>query len=261
MPRGLRDLGAYSIGYSAQTGAYLLLLTDRYPSSDPRHAYPMALPEHPVRLAVTDTLSRSRLLVFFRILLALPHLVWLLLWSVPAFFASVAGWLIAPFPGRLPQPLHRFLAAYVRYASHVTAFFYLVGGPFPGFVGAPGSYPVDIEIDPPARQGRWGLVFRGFLALPALLIAGTYSGITFTVGVLGWFSSLARGRMPVGMTNIGAVSIRYQAQTWAYLLLLTPRYPYSAPALEDAPESGEESTEEPDRATASPLPPPPAEDV
>jgi hypothetical protein len=32
MPKGMRDLGAYCVRYSAQTSAYLLLLTDAYPS-------------------------------------------------------------------------------------------------------------------------------------------------------------------------------------------------------------------------------------
>jgi 2-(1,2-epoxy-1,2-dihydrophenyl)acetyl-CoA isomerase len=32
VPKGLRDLGAYCIRYQAQTGGYLLFLTDRYPS-------------------------------------------------------------------------------------------------------------------------------------------------------------------------------------------------------------------------------------
>jgi 2-(1,2-epoxy-1,2-dihydrophenyl)acetyl-CoA isomerase len=32
MPKGMRDLGAYCIRYAAQTNAYLLLLTDAYPS-------------------------------------------------------------------------------------------------------------------------------------------------------------------------------------------------------------------------------------
>ena len=31
-PRGFRDLSAYCIRYQAQTYAYLLLLTDRYPT-------------------------------------------------------------------------------------------------------------------------------------------------------------------------------------------------------------------------------------
>jgi hypothetical protein len=32
MPKGMRDLGAYCIRFSTQTSAYVLLLTDAYPS-------------------------------------------------------------------------------------------------------------------------------------------------------------------------------------------------------------------------------------
>jgi hypothetical protein len=235
MPQGLRDVGAYSIGYTAQTSAYLLLLTDRYPSSDPRLAGPQELPPHPIRIEVNDDLVRGRLLVLFRGLLILPHLVWLALWSVAALAAALAGWLVAPLIARLPSPLHRFLAAYVRYVTHVSAFFGLVGGLFPGFVGREGMYPIDVVIDPPARQGRAGLLFRGFLVVPAVLMAIAYSGVSTVVAVLGWWSSLVRGRMPIGMRDLGAAAIRYQAQMWAYSFLLTDRYPYAAPTLEEMP--------------------------
>ncbi len=233
MPRGLRDLALYGIGYSAQTLAYLLLLTDRYPDADPALAGPMALPEHPVRLELRDDLARPRLLVFFRLLLALPHLVWITLWTMAAVPAAVACWLAALLRGSVPRPLHRFLAAYVRYALHLGAFVYMVGGPFPGFVGAAGSYPVDVTLPPPERQGRWTIAFRIVLAIPALALAGAYGGISLVVALLGWFSALARGRMPRGMQRLGAASLRYQAQAFAYALLLTGRYPYAAPALED----------------------------
>jgi hypothetical protein len=33
------------------------------------------------------------------------------------------------------------------------------------------------------------------------------------------------GRMPKGMRDLSAYCIRYQVQTWAYLVLLTSRYP------------------------------------
>jgi hypothetical protein len=234
MPRGLRDLGAYSIGFSAQTLAYLLLLTDRYPSADPRLAGPQQLPPHPVRLEVTDDLERPRLLVAFRLLLALPHLVWLALWSLAAFVVGVVAWIAALLTARVPDPLHRFLAAFVRYGAHVYSFFYLVGGPFPGFIGAERSYPIAILVDPRERQGRWTILFRGLLGFPALLLAFGYGGLLGTAGVLGWFYAIVRGRMPRGLRDIGAAAVRYQAQTWAYLLLVTPRYPYSAPALESA---------------------------
>ena len=97
----------------------------------------------------------------------------------------------------------------------------------------PGSYPVDIRIDPPGPLSRWRTLFRLFLAIPAFAVSAAYGGIAFVIAVLGWVSSLARGRMPEGMRNLGAVSLRYQAQTTAYFLLLTDRYPYAAPALED----------------------------
>jgi hypothetical protein len=236
MPRGLRDLGAYGIGYSAQTMAYALLLTDRYPDSDPRLAGPMQLPEHPVALESRDDLDRPRLLVFFRLLLALPHVVWLALWSIAAFVAVLAGWVAALATARLPRPLHRFLSAYVRYSLHVSAFVYMAGGPFPGFVGAPGSYPVDVRLPEPGRQGRWTIGFRLLLGIPALIVASAYGGVVLVAAVLGWWSSLARARMPRGLQTVGAVALRYQAQTWAYLLLVTGRYPYASPAPEDTSE-------------------------
>ena len=46
-----------------------------------------------------------------------------------------------------------FLAAYVRYATHVNAYVFLAARRYPGFRGRPG-YEVDVEIDPPARQSR-----------------------------------------------------------------------------------------------------------
>ena len=58
---------------------------------------------------------------------------------------------------------------------HVGAFLFLIGGPFPGFVGAAGSYPVDLEIDPPQPQRRLVTLFRFFLAIPALLLASAYT--------------------------------------------------------------------------------------
>ena len=124
MPHGLRDLAAYGLGYAAQAYAYALLLTDRYPNSDPNALGPAwSLPPHPVRLELDDDGRRSRLTVFFRLLLALPHFVWLALWGDRwRSWPRSSNWFVALVRGRSAEPLHRFLAAYVRYSAHVTAF-------------------------------------------------------------------------------------------------------------------------------------------
>jgi Domain of unknown function (DUF4389) len=233
-PRGLRDLIAYAVGYGAQAGGYLLLLTPRYPNSDPKLSEPYArLPVHPVRAVVDDDLERPRLTVLFRLFLAIPHFVWIFLWSIAVVFVAVAGWIAALVLGRLPDPVHRFLAAYVRYATHLVAFVYLVGRRFPGFTGREGSYAVDLAIDPPARQHRLTILVRVVLAVPAVLVASALGGVAFVVAALAWWYALGTARMPEGMRNLGVMCLRYSAQTSAYALLVTGAYPYAAPVLRE----------------------------
>jgi len=233
MPRGLRDLIAYALSYGAQLWAYLLILTDRYPSSNPLTAFePLPTRADPVRMENDDDLARSRLTVFFRLPLAVPHLVWLTLWGVLALLAAIASWFATLATGNPPQSLHRFLAAYLRYQLHVGAFLYLVGNPFPGFAGTEGTYPVELRVAEAVRQNRWTVLFRLPLALPALLLAAAYGSLLFLVAVLGWFAALFIGRMPLGLRNAGALGLRYTAQLYGYLFLVTEAYPYSGPCIE-----------------------------
>jgi Domain of unknown function (DUF4389) len=238
-PRGLRDLVAFALGYGAQAAGYLFLLTPRYPTSDPAVAEPYSqLPQHPVRAVVTDDLARPRLTVLFRLFLAIPHFVWILLWSLVVLIIAPFVWILAIILGRLPSALHRFFAAYVRYATHLFAFVYVIGRRFPGFTGREGSYGIDIEIDPPERQHRLTLLFRFFLALPAFVVASALGGVVFVIAFLGWWYALVKARMPEGMRNLGVTCLRYSAQTYAYSLFVTGRYPYAAPVLQERePES------------------------
>ena len=233
LPRGLRDVVAYGLSYSAQVDAYLFLLTDRYPNSDPQTAF-AGLPTRetdPIRLEVGDELQRTKLTVFFRLLLAIPHLIWLALWGILVFFAAIANWLATLVRGQSPDGLHGFLAAYVRYQTHVYAYLFLIADPFPGFLGRPGSYPVEAVVAEPRPQNPWKVAFRLILAIPAILLESAYGGLLFAVAFLGWFASLATGQMPRGMRNAGALGLRYAAQAHGYLLVLTDAYPYSGPTV------------------------------
>jgi len=248
MAQGLRDLIAYGVGYLAQVSAYMLLLTDGYPRSDPRRPrYGDSAPDHPVRIVVADDLGRSRLTVLLRLLIAIPHLIWLLLWAIAASFVVVVNWFVTLFAGRPAGALHRFLSAYLRYATHVSAFLYLIANPFPGFAGTEGSYPVDIRLPAPERQNRWKTGFRLILALPAALIAGTLGNALMLVAVFGWFTGVILGRMPEGLRNLGAFALRYTVQSWAYMALLTDRYPFAGPSLEllPAPQRAPDTTPPP----------------
>jgi len=195
-------------------------MSDQLFADEPVHA---ARP-HPIHLVVTDDLVRSRLTVFFRLLLAIPLAVWLMLWWFAAFVAVVAAWFVGIFTGRVPGGLHEFMAAFVRYSTHVSAYLLLAANPFPSFTGAPG-YPVDLEIAGPAKQSRVMIFFRGILAIPAYIVSSILSNVAQLVAIAVWFYALFTGRQNKGMEELLCYCIRYQAQTLGYYFLLTQRYP------------------------------------
>jgi hypothetical protein len=182
-------------------------------------------------------LRRSRLTVLFRILLAVPHIVWVVLWGIVVLFASIAQWFVTLFTGTPATGLHRFISTYIRYRLHVLAFVLLVANPFPGFTGTLGTYPLDLEVGGPQRQNRWKTGFRIVLVIPALLVNSALSGALFAAAVLTWFYALVKGSAPWGLRNLSAYALRYDAQTGAYALFVTDVYPHASPL------EGEDTTE------------------
>jgi 2-(1,2-epoxy-1,2-dihydrophenyl)acetyl-CoA isomerase len=182
-------------------------------------------PYHPVELVVDDDLVRWRLTVFFRWLLAIPHAIVSQLWGLVVVLVAVWASIVALLRGRLPDRLHGFLERWLRYWVHVNAYTYLVADPFPKFRGWPGTYPIDLEVAPPAPQARWKTAFRLLLAIPAFILARVLLLVLQIVAVIGWFIAVFTAKLPKGMRDLAAYCIRFEAQTYAYLLLLTDRYP------------------------------------
>ncbi len=180
---------------------------------------------HPIRLVVNDDLQRTRLTVFFRLILAIPLFLWAVLWGVIALLAWIVNWFATLFMGQSPDGLHNFLGTFLRYTTHVRAYTLLVADPYPPFTGKQGTYPIDLEIDPPQRQNRLTVFLRGILAIPALFLSNLLSQLNQLLAIFSWFIALVTGRVPEGIRNFAALAIRIETQTYAYALLLTGRYP------------------------------------
>src|SRR5436190_14650880 len=131
--------GARTVRWRASTcGSHL--------TTDLEQANPPSPEPHPVRLRATDELARNRLTVFFRIFLAIPHLIWLGLWGIGAFFLSIVNWVATLIRGQTPDGLYRFYAQFITYATHVYAYVWIAADRYPGFLGDSG-YEVDLEWD------------------------------------------------------------------------------------------------------------------
>jgi hypothetical protein len=180
---------------------------------------------HPIGLIVEDDLRRNRLTVFFRLLLAIPQVIWISIWSIVAYLAIVIAWFAALILGRVPDGLHEFIGRYLRAVTHLSAYIFLLADPWPPFGGSPGRYPVDLRVDPPAAQSRLTVFFRVVLAIPALLLVYAFRIVNQLVAFVGWFYCLATGHMHEGMRDVSAWMLRYELQTYGYLGLLTGRYP------------------------------------
>jgi Domain of unknown function (DUF4389) len=179
---------------------------------------------HPIRLVVNDDLRRNRLTVFFRLILAIPHIIWFVLWGIVALLAAIANWFATLVKGESPEGLHKFLSTYLRYQTHVYSYVLLIADPFPGFGGQPG-YPIDLDVDPAQPQNRWTVAFRLILAIPAYIISGIMGYLNRALAVFSWFVALVLGRVPEGLRNFAAFALRYEQQTTGYAYLLTGRYP------------------------------------
>jgi hypothetical protein len=179
---------------------------------------------HPIRIVADEDLRLSRLTVFFRLLLAIPHLIWLALWSIAVFFAAIAGWFAALFTGRLPEGIHGFIARYLRYSTHVNAYMFIVANPFPAF-SATAGYPVDLEVDPPVAQSRLTILFRLLLVIPAYIFASILNYLLQLLAFIAWVFGIFAGRAIPGIRGLEIYCLRFMAQSYGYALLLTGKYP------------------------------------
>src|ERR671937_669268 len=225
-PQGLSEFLSRFVRYATHVNAYVSLAANPYPAFTGDPGYPIIVAEEflgtswnfvggpsgrayyqggsKFSVATGVVLGTVSFLAWFACLVRgrMPQgFRNVLAWGIAVALAVIANWFATLALGRSPSALHRFISSYVRYQTHVYAFLALVANPFPGFVGRPGTYPIDLEIDPPERQHRLVTLGRLPLVIPAFFVDSAASSLLFVTAFLGWFSSLAPRRMPTGLPN------------------------------------------------------------
>jgi hypothetical protein len=183
---------------------------------------------HTVRLIDHDDLKRSRLTVLVRAFLVLPHLIWLTLYASVAVFVALANWIVTLIKGRSPQRMHRWLVRYLRYTVYVYSYLYVLANPYPPFHGDQRSYTIDLQVEGPDEQRRLVTAFRLVFVIPAFVLGWVLSQVLQVIALIAWVIAVFLGRIPRGMEQLGLYCLRYQTQVYAYLLVVTDRYPSTA---------------------------------
>ena len=115
-PRWWFDFALNLNRFSNRVGAYIGLLTDRYPSTEDQQTVHLDL-DYPI---VEQDLSRWMPLVKW--LLAIPHYIVLAFLVVGAVFAILIAWFAILFTGRYPRALFDYVVGVGRWALRVQAY-------------------------------------------------------------------------------------------------------------------------------------------
>jgi hypothetical protein len=170
---------------------------------------------------------RSRLTTFFRVVMAIPHMIVWSVWAFFAFFAVVAAWFAIVFTGRYPDGLYEFVASFQRYTTRWTAYLYLLTDEYPPFSGSPDRpYPVDLQIGPPAAEyTRWKAALRIILAIPVMFIAYAMQIVAQMGAFLAWFAIVVTGRQPKALQDMTNLGLSYYVRANPYYGLITEDWP------------------------------------
>jgi hypothetical protein len=127
-PRWWFDFAREFRRFSTRVGAYLVLLTDQYPSTVEEQAVHLEIDYPDVERDL------NRWLPIVKWLLAIPHYIVLFFLGIAAFFAVIIAWFAILLTGQYPRGLFDFVVGVGRWWLRVDAYaFMLVTDQYPPF--------------------------------------------------------------------------------------------------------------------------------
>jgi uncharacterized protein DUF4389 len=182
---------------------------------------------YPVTFRADYVEKRSRLTTFFRLILAIPHLIAVFFYVLAAEVVVFIAWFALLFTGRYPQGMYDFVAGALRYSTRVCGYIFLLTDEYPPFSGDAGTdYPVDLNIAPPQGEySRLKVLFRLILLIPVYIISYAMQIVAQLGAFLAWFAIVALGRQPKGLQDMTVLGVSYQQRAYSYFFLLTEDWP------------------------------------
>ncbi|MGE5668630.1 MAG: DUF4389 domain-containing protein [Betaproteobacteria bacterium] len=216
-------------------------------------AGPSAL--YPVGYGVEPQLhDRNRVTVFFRLILAIPHLIlvggpglalgggWA--WETPAHgdwawgfhwggggvlgavacIMTIIAWFAILFASNHPRGLWDFVRFFMSWRARAVAYIALLRDEYPPFGDA--AYPARYEVAyPDMPRNKWTVGLRIFYVIPHAIVLFFLGIAWFVTAVVAWFAILFTGSYPEGLYHFAVGYLRWSLRVESYLLLLRDEYP------------------------------------
>lgn len=114
-PRWWFDWNLALTQFSARVSTYMMLMTDRYPSTDEEQSVHLNI-EYP------DATKLNRWLPLVKWFLAIPHYIALLFLSIGVIFSVLISWFAILFTGKYPESLFKYNEGALRWSTNVSAY-------------------------------------------------------------------------------------------------------------------------------------------
>ncbi|MEA2597491.1 MAG: hypothetical protein QOF01_3960 [Thermomicrobiales bacterium] len=177
----------------------------------------------------------SRLLIFVKWLLIIPHLFVITILGFALYVTTFFAWFAILIVGRYPRGLWDFAMMTLRWQARLNAYIYLQRDEYPPF--GDGDYPVTFGMAYPERMSRLLIFVKWLLIIPHAIVLYILGVALYVVWLIAWFAILITGRYPQGMFDFVTGVSRWAYRVTAYVLMLTDAYPpftLSAPAVPPA---------------------------
>ncbi len=115
-PRWWFDFSREFARFTMRVGAYLVLLTDQYPSTEDEQAVHLELDYPDVKQDL------NRFLPLVKWLLVIPHVIVLAVLAIGAIFAIFIAWFAILFTGHYPRGLFDYVVGVARWGLRVQAY-------------------------------------------------------------------------------------------------------------------------------------------
>jgi len=197
---------------------------------------------YPVTYTVEPQLAgRNRLTVFFRLILAIPHLIivggpmfalgfWHHSWGMAgvlgfvAFVMAIIAWFAILLADSHPRGLWDFARYFLSWRARAVAYVALLRDDYPPF--GDGAYPARLEAAyPDAPRDKLSVALRIIFVIPHAIVLFFLGIAFFIVSVIAWFAILFTATYPEDLYTFAVGCLRWSLRVEAYLLLLRDEYP------------------------------------
>lgn len=187
----------------------------------------MAASTYPFGLEVDGPTTQSRLTVFFRLFMVLPHAIVLLVLGIVTGLFTLLAWFAILFTGRYPAGLQGFVINVTHWSTRVSAYAWLLTGQYPPFAMGPDvNYPARLLAEGQIEgRNRLTTFFRYFMLIPHIIVIYFLILAAEVVLLISWFAALFTGTVPAGLHSFLVGVLRWQTRANAYGALLTDQYP------------------------------------